>query len=170
MAVPAGLIVPFFYGLFHNTVTIWDYIALNDGMIGEWWIAKGVTGIGHAICQSYPGIHLKLLSIIKEHLQVIRFLQQCSRRLCSSGILGHVSWMGPNISRQPNVLFKPQRWNYVALKLLDLITHCHDFISQKNRILKEILSLKLVSQLRLKRRTSQMHVEKPYCLSQFAKR
>ena len=108
MAVPACLIFLFFYGLFHNTGTIWDYIALNDGMIGECSIGKDMTGTGHAMSICYPGIHLKLLSVIKEDLQVMRFLQQCSRRFCSSGILGHVSWMGPNILRQPNVIFKDQ--------------------------------------------------------------
>lgn len=77
----------------------------------DWWMMDRKGCDRHWSCHMsicYPGIHLKLLRIIKEDWQVMRFLQQCSRGFCSSGILGHVSWMGPNILRQPNVIFKDQ--------------------------------------------------------------
>jgi len=41
-----------FFMVYFITLIIWDYIALNDWMIGEWWIGKDVTGTCHAICQS----------------------------------------------------------------------------------------------------------------------
>jgi len=132
-----------------------------------------VTGTGHAICQS----------------AILAFTSNCwvqSRKTCKLwGFCSSVAedsvlqeywamsakWV-PTF--QGNLMSssrtKPQRWNYVSLKRSDLITHWYDFISQKNRILKKSLSLKLVSQLRPKRRTSQMHVKKPYCMSQFAKK